>query len=62
MRGTVVPDVDFEDGWNVLVGLMGIGAEVLRIVEEFEPILEPQDVPMPFMFQRRPWSRFNTLP
>jgi hypothetical protein len=62
MRGTVVPDVIFEDGWSVLVGLMGIGAEVVRIVEEFEPILEPQEVPIPFMFQRRPWAQFNTLP
>jgi hypothetical protein len=62
MRGTVVPDVVFEDGWSVLVGLMGIGAEVVRIVEEFEPILEPQEVPIPFMFQRRPWPQFDSLP
>jgi hypothetical protein len=62
MRGTVVPDVVFEDGWSVLVGLMGIGAEVVRIVEEFEPILEPQEIPIPFMFQRRPWAQLNTLP
>jgi hypothetical protein len=41
---------------------MGIGAEVLRIVEEFEPILEPQDVPIPFMFRRRPWAQFNAVP
>jgi hypothetical protein len=44
-----------------VVGLMGIGAEVLRIVEEFEPILEPQDVPIPFMFRRRPWASMSTF-
>lgn len=55
-------DVVLQDGWNVLVGVMGVGAEVERLVEEFEPILEQQDVPIPFMFRRRSWAQFNTLP
>jgi len=62
VRGAIVADIESEDGWSLEVALMGIGSEVVRIVEGFEPILEPQDVPMPSMFRRRPWAQFATLP
>jgi hypothetical protein len=61
MQGQILPEVEFEDGWSGSLILMLAASEVLRITQEFEPILEPQDVALPSQFKRRRWPNFNTL-
>jgi hypothetical protein len=60
MRGTVVPTSSSRtDGtsWSASWG----SADVVRIVEEFEPILD-RKTPDPVHVPASQWAQFNTLP